>query len=96
MKFTMASNLGPWTRTTLTTKGVDSQLLLDLAVYPQGGLVVFINMPSDKILRRDHTQRLHSQLMYQAVRRFDADYRPKEFLFSDPPRDTDISVAQTG
>lgn len=60
---------GPWTRTTVKTRADDPLLLLDLAVYPQKRLVVFLEHLSDQLLQLDSTtQRLLSEPMFQSLR----------------------------
>ena len=89
------ASLYQWKRIIVKTPTANPLKLLDLAVYPDQRLVVFIKHPSDQLLQPDTYQRQLSEVMYQSLRGINPDnsFIPNKFLFPDPPERSQIGMA---
>ena len=71
------------------------QWLLELEVYRERELVVFIKHPSDQLLQHDYFQGELSEMIYQSLRGIDSEnnFKPTEFLFPDLSEHSELGMA---
>ena len=88
-------NLNQWKRVTVTPKTGNTGPLLDLAVYPERRLVVFMKRPSEQSIQSEVHQRKLSEVIYQSLRGVSPDnsFKPVEFLFPDIAPNSQLGFA---
>ena len=88
-------NLNQWKRVTVTSRRDNAGTALELAVYPERGLVVFVKRPSEQSIQPEIDQRKLSEVIYQSLRGISPEnsFKPTAFLFPVASGDSQLGKA---